>query len=144
MRETTAPTRSLPRVEEREVEIVSLRRIVIRRFIRHRLAVIGLGVIGFLLFFAYLGPFIAPYSADPHGPVEDLSPRLLDDVLDPGGAFGVPWDADRPGDDAEPEESAVQRGCALGWGRLAASDLPPHRSELAVSAVRVDDAWRGG
>jgi peptide/nickel transport system permease protein len=64
VREITAPTRALPRVEEREVQIVSLKRLIIRRFIRHRLAVFGLCVISFMLFFAYLGPFLTPYSPD--------------------------------------------------------------------------------
>ena len=63
-REITAATRALPRVEEKQAEIVSLKRLVARRFMRHRLAVFGLGVITFMISFAYIGPFITPYSPD--------------------------------------------------------------------------------
>ena len=63
-REITATARALPRFEEREVEIVSLKRLILRRFMRHRLAVIGLAVITFMLLFAYVGPFLTPYSPD--------------------------------------------------------------------------------
>jgi peptide/nickel transport system permease protein len=64
MREITAPTRTIPRVDEQQVKIVSLKQLVFRRFVRHRLAVFGMGVIGFMLFFAYVGPFLTPYSPD--------------------------------------------------------------------------------
>ena len=64
MREITAPTRTIPRVDEQQVKIVSLKRLVFRRFVRHRLAVFGMGVIGSMLFFAYVGPFLTPYSPD--------------------------------------------------------------------------------
>jgi peptide/nickel transport system permease protein len=63
-REITAGTRALPRVEEQEVKIVSLKSIVFKRFLRHRLAVIGMGIIGFMLIFAFVGPFISPYQPD--------------------------------------------------------------------------------
>ncbi len=63
-REITATTRVIPRFEEKQVEIVSLKRLIIRRFVRHRLAVFGLCVITFMLLFAYAGPFITPYSPD--------------------------------------------------------------------------------
>src|SRR4051794_19395610 len=56
-REITAATRALPRVEEKQAEIVSLKRLVARRFMRHRLAVFGLCVITFMISFAYIGPF---------------------------------------------------------------------------------------
>jgi peptide/nickel transport system permease protein len=64
MREITAPTRTIPRLDEQQVKIVSLKQLVFRRFVRHRLAVFGMGVIGFMLFFAYVGPFLTPYSPD--------------------------------------------------------------------------------
>src|SRR5438309_5558412 len=64
MREITAATRSLPRLEETPVKIVSLKTLVLRRFMRHRLAVFGLAVITFMLAFAYIGPCITPYSPD--------------------------------------------------------------------------------
>ncbi len=57
-REITANTRALPRFEEREVKIISLKRIIFLRFIRHRLAVFGSAVVLFMLFFAFAGPFI--------------------------------------------------------------------------------------
>ena len=40
-REITAGTRTIPRVEERQVKIVSLKRIIWERYIRHRMAVAG-------------------------------------------------------------------------------------------------------
>src|SRR5581483_7079403 len=63
-REITAGTRVLPRVEEREVKIVSLRALVFRRFIRHRMAVCGVVIVALMSAFAYLGPFITPYAPD--------------------------------------------------------------------------------
>jgi peptide/nickel transport system permease protein len=63
-REITANTRTLPRVEEREVKIISMRKLIFMRFIRHRLAVIGLCVVGFMLAFAFGGPFVTPYQPD--------------------------------------------------------------------------------
>jgi peptide/nickel transport system permease protein len=63
-REITAGTRAIPRVEERQVKIVSLRRIIFQRFIRHKLAVAGLFVVAFMLSFAFGGPFITPYQPD--------------------------------------------------------------------------------
>lgn len=63
-REITARTRTLPRVEEKEVTIISLKRLILRRFMRHRLAVFGLVVIAFMVSFAFLGPFLSPYSPD--------------------------------------------------------------------------------
>jgi peptide/nickel transport system permease protein len=60
----TAGTRALPRVDEKRVEIISMKRLVTRRFLRHRLAVIGLGVIAFMVLFAYGGPFLSPYQPD--------------------------------------------------------------------------------
>ena len=63
-REITAATRAIPRVEERQVKIVSLKALVFRRFMRHRLAVVGLGAISFMLLFAFVGPFVAPYAPD--------------------------------------------------------------------------------
>lgn len=63
-REITAPTRALPRIEERAVKIVSLKSIVFQRFIRHRLAVGGLGVVFGMLAFAFAGPFLSPYQPD--------------------------------------------------------------------------------
>jgi peptide/nickel transport system permease protein len=63
-REITAPTRALPRVEERQVKIVSLKRIIFNRFIRHKLAVGGLFTVVFMCLFAYGGPFVSPYQPD--------------------------------------------------------------------------------
>jgi peptide/nickel transport system permease protein len=63
-REITAPTRAIPRLEEREVKIVSMKRLIFNRFIRHRLAVVGVGVVAFMIAFAFIGPFITPYSPD--------------------------------------------------------------------------------
>src|SRR5437867_5650648 len=63
-REITATTRAIPRFEEKQVEIVSLKRLIVRRFVRHRLAVFGLCVITSMLSFAYIGPFLTPYSPD--------------------------------------------------------------------------------
>lgn len=57
-REIIASTRALPRVEERQVKIVTLKTIIFRRFIRHRMAVVGLGVVLFMLAFAFAGPFL--------------------------------------------------------------------------------------
>ena len=47
-REITATTRALPRLEEREVKIISLKRIVFLRFIRHKMAVFGTLVVLFM------------------------------------------------------------------------------------------------
>ncbi|MBI4213140.1 MAG: ABC transporter permease [Chloroflexi bacterium] len=63
-REIAAPTRVLPRYEEKQVKVVGLYRMILMRFIRHRLAVIGLGVETALLFFTFVGPFLVPYSPD--------------------------------------------------------------------------------
>jgi peptide/nickel transport system permease protein len=60
----TAGTRTLPRVEEKEVRIVSLKEIVFRRFIRHRMAVVGVGIVAFMFLFAFVGPFVTPYQPD--------------------------------------------------------------------------------
>src|SRR5437762_6623857 len=57
-REITATTRALPRLEEREVKIISLKRIVFLRFIRHKMAVFGTLVVLFMVSFAFVGPFI--------------------------------------------------------------------------------------
>jgi peptide/nickel transport system permease protein len=62
--EITAGTRTLPRVEEKEVKIVSLRSIVFKRFIRHRMAVGGVCVVAFMLTFAFIGPLVTPYQPD--------------------------------------------------------------------------------
>jgi peptide/nickel transport system permease protein len=63
-REITAGTHAIPRVEEREVKIVSLKSIVFRRFIRHRMAVFGLVIVCLMTAFAFLGPFLTPYAPD--------------------------------------------------------------------------------
>src|SRR6266550_1298581 len=63
-REITANTRAIPHVDEREVKIISLKRIVFLRFIRHRLAVFGTVVVLGMLSFAFLGPFVTPYQTD--------------------------------------------------------------------------------
>jgi len=63
-REITAGTRAIPRVEERQVKIVSLKKIVLQRFIRSRLAVFGTFTVSFMMFFAYAGPFFVPYAPD--------------------------------------------------------------------------------
>ena len=62
--EVTARTRALPRVEEKQVKIVTLKQLVFRRFMRHRLAVLGVVVIVLMAAFAYLGPFVTPYQPD--------------------------------------------------------------------------------
>src|SRR5688572_13648808 len=62
--EITAGTRTLPRVEEKEVKIVSLRSIVFKRFMRHRMAVGGVVVVLLMVSFAFLGPFVTPYQPD--------------------------------------------------------------------------------
>jgi len=63
-REITAGTRAIPRVEERQVKIVSLKRLVFNRFVRHKMAVSGVFVVLFMVTFAYLGPFVTPYQPD--------------------------------------------------------------------------------
>jgi peptide/nickel transport system permease protein len=63
-REITAGTRVLPRFEEKQVEIISMKKLVLRRFLRHRLAVFGIGVLMFMLIFAFVGPFLSPYTPD--------------------------------------------------------------------------------
>jgi len=63
-REITANTRAIPRVEEREVKIISLKRIVFLRFIRHRMAVFGTAVVLAMVSFAFLGPVFTPYQPD--------------------------------------------------------------------------------
>jgi peptide/nickel transport system permease protein len=51
-------------VDERRVEIITLKRLILRRFLRHRLAVIGVCVIAFMCSFAFIGPFLSPYQPD--------------------------------------------------------------------------------
>jgi len=63
-REITARTRAIPRVEERQVKIVSLKKIIWLRYVRARMAVAGTFIVAFMLFFAYLGPFLVPYAPD--------------------------------------------------------------------------------
>jgi peptide/nickel transport system permease protein len=63
-RDITAPTRALPRVEERQVKIVTMRRLIFNRFIRHRLAVFGICTVTFMVLAAFVGPFLMPYSPD--------------------------------------------------------------------------------
>ncbi len=63
-REIAAPTRVLPRFEERAVAVVSLRKMVFQRFLQHRLAVVGLVIETILLSFAFIGPFVVPYAPD--------------------------------------------------------------------------------
>src|SRR3954447_22851265 len=63
-REITAGTRAVPRVEEREVEIVSLKSIVFRRFVRHRMAVGGVVIVFLMTAFAFVGPLLTPYAPD--------------------------------------------------------------------------------
>src|SRR5437667_12408515 len=63
-REITATTRALPRFEERAVRVVSLRSMIISRFLRHRMAVVGLVVESFLILYAFVGPFLSPYEPD--------------------------------------------------------------------------------
>jgi peptide/nickel transport system permease protein len=62
--EITAGTRTLPRIEEKEVKIVSLKTIVFRRFVRHRMAVSGVFIVAFMLTFAFVGPLVTPYQPD--------------------------------------------------------------------------------
>src|SRR5206468_2547077 len=62
--EIAAPTRVLPRFEERPVQIISLKRMLFTRFLRHRGAVAGIIIETLLLFFAFLGPFVTPYTPD--------------------------------------------------------------------------------
>jgi peptide/nickel transport system permease protein len=59
-----APTRVLPRFEERPVKVISLKVMLFQRFLRHRGAVSGLIIEAFLLAFCFIGPFISPYSPD--------------------------------------------------------------------------------
>src|SRR5689334_16621685 len=63
-RAVTAPTRALPRVEEKQVKIVSLTSIVAGRFFRHRLAVTGMCVVLFMIIFSFAGPFLNLYAPD--------------------------------------------------------------------------------
>jgi peptide/nickel transport system permease protein len=63
-REVTAGTRVLPKVEEKQVEIISLRRLVFRRFIRHRMAVAGLIIVAAVSLFSFAGPLVSPYAPD--------------------------------------------------------------------------------
>jgi peptide/nickel transport system permease protein len=72
-----APTRALPRVEERQVKIVSMRRLVMRRFLRHRLAVIGLTVVSLMLVFSFGGPLVSPYQPDQVNLRERFAPPSL-------------------------------------------------------------------
>ena len=62
----------------------TLFRIAVRRFIRHRLAIIGLGILVVIVVLAVLAPFLTPYSA------EDLD--LLSIRLPPGGSHPLGTD----------------------------------------------------
>jgi peptide/nickel transport system permease protein len=62
--EVTARTRELPRLEEREVKFVTMKKLIFRRFMRHKLAVFGGYVIFLMLLFAFVGPFITPFQPD--------------------------------------------------------------------------------
>src|SRR3954454_22932247 len=63
-REITAGTRVIPRVEEREVKIVSLKSLIFKRFMRHRMAVGGVLIVTGITLFSYVGPFLTPYAPD--------------------------------------------------------------------------------
>src|SRR5712692_5179594 len=63
-REIRAPVRALPRVEERQVKIITLKKLVLMRFLRHRMAVGGLAVVIFMTLFAFVGPFLSPFQPD--------------------------------------------------------------------------------
>src|SRR5947209_7851986 len=63
-REITAGTRVIPRVEEREVKIVSLKALVFKRFVRHKMALSGLIIVAGITIFSYLGPLVTPYAPD--------------------------------------------------------------------------------
>lgn len=64
MAQVAAPTRVLPRFEERQVTVVSLKKMIFQRFLRHRLAVVGIIVESILLLYCFGGPFVSPYSPD--------------------------------------------------------------------------------
>jgi len=64
MAQITAPTRTLPRVEERQVKIVSLKKLVWMRFVRHRMAVGGVITVLVMSAFAYAGPLLQLYQPD--------------------------------------------------------------------------------
>jgi len=63
-REITAGTRVVPRVEEREVKIVSLKSLVFKRFIRHKMAVGGVLIVLGISAFSFIGPLVTPYAPD--------------------------------------------------------------------------------
>ncbi|MSQ24639.1 MAG: ABC transporter permease [Chloroflexi bacterium] len=63
-REIAAPTRVLPRYEERQVRIISLKSIIFARFIRNRAAVFGFLVVALLVLYAFAGPLLTPYTPD--------------------------------------------------------------------------------
>jgi peptide/nickel transport system permease protein len=60
----TAHTRAIPRVDEKQVKIITLKKLVFMRFIRHRMAVIGMLVVGLMVAFSYVGPAFTPFQPD--------------------------------------------------------------------------------
>ncbi len=64
MSEIAARTHVLPRADDKPVKIITMKRLILRRFLRHKLAVAGMFVIAFLLTAAFVGPFLSPYQPD--------------------------------------------------------------------------------
>jgi peptide/nickel transport system permease protein len=81
--EITAATRTLPRVEERQVKIVSLKKLIWLRFVRHRMAVAGVLIVAFMCIFAYGGPLLQLYQPDQVNLRERFSKPSF--VMIPGG-----------------------------------------------------------
>lgn len=93
--EVAARTRVLPRFEEREVKIVSLKRLILLRFVRHRTAVGGLFVLAFMLVFSFGGPFLNLYQPDQVNLRERFAKPSI--IMLAGAGASVPalynWDA---------------------------------------------------
>src|SRR5581483_8277031 len=114
-REITAGTRVLPRIEEREVKIVSLKMLIFRRFIRHRMAVIGLCIVAGITIFSYLGPLVTPYAPDQVNLRERFSkPSFV--MLPAGGGAPALYNFDAIS--AQTPERALKFGHPLGTDDL--------------------------
>ena len=114
-REITATTRALPRQEERQVKIISMKQLVFRRFMRHRLAVFGLVVITLMLSFAFIGPFLTPYQPDQVNLRERFARPSI--VMVQGGA-GVPHLYNLDAISGATEERPMKFGHPLGTDDL--------------------------
>ena len=62
--QTSQPDRAHTLDDEQRVKVLSPSMLVFRRFIRNRLAIVGVSILAIMTLFSVLGPFISPYRQD--------------------------------------------------------------------------------